>query len=151
MGYHVQIENSTAAIPAGNLNEAYKRMCALNFTTPNSAKNGGAFGGGRGIDIPATGPHPDRWFSWMPWNYHKECKDAQDILERLGFWTSFDEDGSLLIDGYDSKTGQEKLFLEAIVDLMKGEIEWRGEGGELYKWELGGSKLKRRCGTVVYR
>ena len=115
MGYFVEIEGSTAVIPAANLERAYEKMCALN-TTHDHKKTGGNNHGGR-------------WFAWMDANYPDTCKDAQDVLEALGFYTHY-ENGNLHIDGYDNKTGQEDLFLHSIADDVTGKIEWRGEDGE---------------------
>ena len=116
MGYYVEIEKSTAVIPAANLERAYQKMCALN-TTHDHKKTGGSNRGGR-------------WFAWMDENYPDTCKDARAVLDALGFYTHYDEQGNLHIDGYDNKTGQEDLFLYTIRNDAKGEIEWRGEDGD---------------------
>lgn len=116
MGYYVEIEKSTAVIPAANLDRAYQKMCALN-TTHDHKKRGGSNHGGR-------------WFSWMDANYPETCPDAAAVLEALGFETHYADNGDLHIDGYDNKSGQEDLFLHTIADDVTGEIEWRGEDGE---------------------
>jgi len=120
MGYYVEIEKSTAVIPAANLDRAYKKMCALN-TTHDHKKTGGSWGGGK---------QTAKWFAWMDANYPDTCKDARAVLDALGFYTHYDEQGNLHIDGYDNKTGQEDLFLHSIADDVTGKIEWRAEDGE---------------------
>ncbi len=136
MGYNVSIIESTFRIPAENLDEAYHRMCQLNFTVPNNAK----CGPGKN-NAPEVGPYKSCWFSWMEWNYHETCTSADEILQQLGFFTSTDEDGNLHIDGYDSKTGQEDLFLKAISTLSKGYIVWKGEEDEVWGEIYGGEEV----------
>lgn len=140
MGYYVRIQESTFRIPAQNLDAAYEAMCQLNFTFPNRKKSG-VFG----MDnIPEFGPHPQKWFSWMGWNYHETCADARAILEALGFETFYNDGGDLCIESYYSKTGQEDLFLDAISPLSKGYIVWNGEDGEIWGETYGGARVVRK-------
>jgi hypothetical protein len=143
MGYYVSIEQSTFKIPAENLQSAYDAMCQLNFTVPNSQKRGGSWSSG-GIskdNAPEYGPYKASWFSWMSWNYHETCEDANQILKELGFETEYNENGDLLITGYDSKTGQEELFLKSISSLATGYIVWQGEEGEVWGETYGGEEV----------
>ena len=139
MGYYVSIEESTFTIPVENLDAAYKAMCELNYTVPNSQKRGGSYPGKD--KEPEYGPHKCCWFSWIDWNYNETCTSADDILQQLGFYTYISENGNLHIDGYDSKTGQEDLFLKAISTLSKGYIIWKGEEGEVWGETYGGEKV----------
>jgi hypothetical protein len=139
MGYYVSIQESTFTIPAENLDAAYHEMCKLNHFVPNSQKHGGSWPGKD--NAPEYGPHKCTWFSWMQWNYDETCKDADAILQELGFYTSYDDEGNLNIDGYDSKTGQENLFLKSICSLAKGYIVWKGEEGEVWGETYGGDKV----------
>jgi hypothetical protein len=139
MGYNVYIEESTFTIPAENLPAAYEAMCQLNFTVPNSEKRGGSWPGKN--NAPNLGPDKSCWFSWMNWNYHEECKTAEEILNQVGFDTMINENGDLHIHGYDSKTGQEELFLKAISTLSKGYLVWRGEEGEVWGETYGGEEV----------
>ena len=121
MGYYVKIVKSTAYIPAANLQRAYEKMCALNVTH-HSVKRGGQYKGGEKVS----------WFSWMDENYPETCKDAQAVLEQLGFSTEYNDAGDLLLTGYDNKTGQEDLFLKAIEEEGVGSIVWKGEDGNTW-------------------
>ena len=133
MGYEIQIKHSTAVIPAANLKRAYDKMCALN-TTHHDQKRGGSWSAGKA--------KPDSsWFSWMDANYPQTCRDAQAVLEQLGFYTNYTEAGDLLIEGYGSKMGQEDLFLKAIENDATGRIEWFGEDGETWTTELQGDRV----------
>ena len=106
MGYYTKITDSTLTIPADNLEPAYQAMCKLNWN--NSIKNGGRYP--KNPDADDSAPRDDKWFSWMDWNYHETCSDAKSILEALGFETELTDDG-LVIFGYDSKTGNEDVFI----------------------------------------
>ena len=139
MGYYVSIEESTFTIPVENLDSAYKAMCELNYTVPNKHKNGWRSPGKD--KAPEYGPHECCWFSWIDWNYHEICTSADEILEQLGFCTYISENGNLHIEGYDSKTGQEDLFLKAISTLSKGYIIWKGEDDEVWGETYGGEKV----------
>jgi len=131
MGYYVRIVKSTAMIPQANLERAYQKMCALDVTHDNQ-KRGGSWSGGA---------QTAKWFSWMDENYTETCKNAQDIMEMLGFECDEDKDGNLLIIGYDSKTGQEDLFLEAITNDAIGMIRWVGEDGDAYVTNFHGQNV----------
>jgi hypothetical protein len=131
MGYYVKIKSSTARIPAANLQRAYQKMCALN-TTHHNQKRGGSWSGGK---------QDAAWFSWMDANYPETCRDAQAVLEQLGFYTEYNAQGDLLIHGYDSKTGQEDLFMAAIENEACGEIQWFGEEGETWTTRFQGDSV----------
>lgn len=137
MGYYVNIVESTARIPARNLARVYEIMCSLNETHDHE-KRGGSYSGGKQIE---------KWFSWMDANYPETCEDAQAIFEMLGFETEYNSAGDLLLTGYDSKAGQEDLFLEAIENYVIGEIQWVGEDHERWTTEFHGDDVIE--GSVV--
>ena len=129
MGYYVRLEDSTAVLPKKHQAEAYRRMCALNDR--DEYKRGGSVG-------------PDgeeKWFAWMDPNYPDTCADAKAILTELGFWFS-DKSEDLVFEEYDSKSGQENLFIFRIADLMTGYMEWSGEDGARWRWEFGPDGVK---------
>lgn len=130
---------STARIPAANLQRAYEKMCALNETHHNK-KRGGSWEGGK---------QTAAWFSWMDANYPETCSDAKAILEQLGFYCSYDENGDLLIEEYNSKTGQEDLFLQAISSETLGEISWLGEDGETWQTTFVGDSVLEESGSYL--
>lgn len=143
MGYWVNITEGTVTIPKANLEEAYKRMCALNDN--DAIKRGGQWGGEVSSDSPrpeGMNYHPARWFSWMDADYPSTCADAKAILRELGFELE-DRDGDICIFGYDSKVGQEELFLDAISDLCTKDsfLVWRGEDGAMWRQEFGSKEM----------
>lgn len=142
MGYYVEILESTFRIQAEHLDAAHAAMCQLNHKVPNKHKRGGSWPGKE--KAPEFGPNEHCWFSWMGWNYHETCEDAQAILEELGFETFFNDEGDLCVEYFNSKTGQEDVFLEAISPLSKGYIVWRGEEGDIWGETYGGEKVIRK-------
>jgi hypothetical protein len=151
MGYYVSITEGQATLPADKLDEAYKVMCALNDN--DAVKRGGSWGGGEDHNSPRpTGlnHHPYRWFSWMDANYPETCPDAYAILTALGFEMERTEDGSIIIGGYDSKMGQEDLFLDALCPLFTEDsyLVWRGEDGDLWRNEFGGKVTVHKTAEI---
>ena len=144
MGYYVHAIDSTACIRSENLEKAYEALCALN--ADDGKKRGGNFGTPRvrPASSHSVSRNPNRWFSWMPWNYDETCADVSEILEHLGFYTSFDEEGSLHFSEYDDKSGQEELFIRAIALLIEPgtHIRWVGEDDELWEWQFDGSSMR---------
>lgn len=133
MGYYVTLENSTFNIPADKLDEAFARLKALNHK-PGIEKRGGSFSGGK---------YTAKWFSWMSEKYDEEATDAEDIFKMLGFETECNPDDGLTLVGYDSKTGQEALFIDEVADLaVPGWVmEWRGEDDTCWRQTAKGEEV----------
>ena len=138
MGYYVQIFESDFRLDASKLDEAYKRMCALNDN--DGAKTGGSSGGG-GVSMKDPRPagmsyHPARWFAWMDADYPSKCENVNAILTMLGFEVGYDKTGSISHLLYDSKIGAEHMFFAAIADLVDdgSYICWRGEDDGEWRW-----------------
>lgn len=131
MGYYININESNTYILKEHLDAAYKAMCDLNHD-PKAKKSGGSWTGG--VQTLA-------FFSWMDTDYDKKCKNAEEILNELGFFTDLQDDGSLYIEGYDSKAGDEAQFMDAIAPFVNEDayIVWRGEEGEFWKWTPNGT------------
>ena len=125
MGYYVNIESSTFMILKKDYEDAYVAMCALNQF--DNIKRGGSYH----KDSETGEAVENKWFSWMLPNYPDTCLTAEDIFQELGFEINTSETG-LEIWGYDNKTGQEDLFLEACCPWASGNIEWRGEDGDMW-------------------
>lgn len=119
MGYYVRSYESenNFKVRKENFDAAYKAMVALN--DDDDAKRGGSYGpdGAR-----------EKWFSWMDPNYPDSCKNFNDVLQALGFVPAYDSTGLIGLE-YDSKMGQEDLFLKAIAPYVESgsHIVWHGE------------------------
>ena len=123
MGYYVRITKSTAIIPAENKATVLQIWKDLNKPENNHLKRGGSYTGGEKVK---------HWYSWMSENYDETCHSVEEILEQLGFESTLHDNGDVSIDDYDSKTGQEELFLKAVENLLIGEIQWVGEENECW-------------------
>lgn len=133
MGYNITAMETTFRIPAANLDAALARFKALNHK-PGVEKRGGSWG---------PDGKTETWFSWMPADYDKYVTTTEEVLILLGFTTEKDDTtGDVLITGYDSKTGQEELFLDEIADLADPDsyIIWVGEDLRTWAWTTSGRK-----------
>jgi hypothetical protein len=128
MGYHVTIKHSTATIPKKNQNEVLQIWKDLNKPENDHLKRGGAY---------RDGKKHTAWYSWMPANYHETVESVEDVLHELGFETELGPFDEVLICDYEGKIGQEELFFKQVAHLMTGQIQWGGEDGSTWVWELG--------------
>lgn len=154
MGYYVNTTEGTVTVPKANLDAAYMALCDLN--KHDHLKTGGSWGGD-GVDARSPRPagmdyHHARWFSWMDANYPETCADAKAIMEMVGFWCDYDDDGNLRILSYDNKTGSEQEFIGALSPFCaEGSFfTWRGEEGEQWREYYGGDEVRTQTATVVW-
>lgn len=149
MSYYVSTLHCDAMIPDTLLNDAYKAMCALN--AHHDKKLGGVTSTYRTRTTPeqsnSVSDNPNKWYSWMSWNYDEICNSAQEILEMLGFDTQINGSGLFLL-GYDNKSGQENLFLAALAPYLVSAygngvatIDWRDEYGAEWRWAFKNGKM----------
>ena len=152
LGYYVSTTGGAFNVPKENEQAAYQAVCALNDR--DELKDGGAWGGDHDAEAPRPEGldfHPSRWFSWMPANYPKKCKTLADVFTELGFAVIELED-SISIESYDSKMGQEELFLEAIAPYCDADswFEWRGEDGAQWRHTVQNGRLVVWESEVIY-
>jgi hypothetical protein len=129
MGYYVTTEDINIIVPKDLLEPAYKAVLAMN--EDDNLKRGGSYGSERKF-----------WFSWMPEDL-STLADLKAVIENLGFDTNYNEAGDLVLGHYDSKTGQEDLFLDAIAPFVQemSYAIWKGEDNSYYKWEFNDGKM----------
>jgi hypothetical protein len=146
MGYNVNLIGSNFVIPKDRLEDAFEAMKALNQR--DDLKGGGAYG-----------PLPDgtygtieKFFSWMPADYDKTMTSAAQILKELGFDLSERDDGSISIEGYDSKIGDENHFIEAIAPFVEdgSYLEWEGEDGAHWRILVREGRAVAQTGHIEY-
>jgi len=140
MGYYVDLIHSTAFIPADKLDESLRVLKELNETR-HDLKTGGSYSGGE---------QTARWFAWMPEDW-STFESVQGILIAAGFGCPTDENG-LKITDYSSKTGCERVLMATIAHLLDpaSEMEWRGEGGEQWKWTFSESGMAEWSGEFIW-
>lgn len=135
MGYNVTLTDSSAVLPKENHEEILSRWHEMNDKKYDDIKRGGSYSGGRTLS---------KHYSWMPEDYHKTTHSPEEVLEHLGFDFSINARGDIVIESYDSKTGQEDLFFKKIADLVEpgSLMQWRGEDGARYGWFFDGAKMQ---------
>ena len=129
MGYYVNTEDINIIVSKDLLEPAYKAVLAMN--EDDNLKRGGSYGSERKF-----------WFSWMPEDL-STLTDLKAVMENLGFETYYTDAGNLSLGHYDSKTGQEDLFLDAIAPFVQegSYAIWKGEDNSFYKWEFNDGKM----------
>jgi hypothetical protein len=148
MGYYVRIEAADFVIPADKIAEADKAVRRLNKTAHDRKTGGSWWRDEEGAE------HERRFFAWMPEDYHlkRVCPTLASILQELGFETDVDDDGNLHVNYYDSKTGNEEVFIEALAPFVKegSYIEWCGEDSERWRQIVRDGQVVAEAGYVVY-
>lgn len=145
MGYSADIGEVDFVIPFENLTEAHRLMCAIN--EPNKRANAERKAEKNG------GWHYESHFAWMDADYDEKLFTAKEILDELGFSTTYDFDGGLRILGWEAeKVGDEEEFLDAIANLVPPEsfIEWIGEDGERWLLHFDGFSMERKRAKISY-
>jgi hypothetical protein len=125
MGYFVRVTHSTTVIPLAVKDEVLKIWKDLNHPRFNHKKLGGDGGN-------------SKWYSWMDEDYDLTVQSCDDVLYMLGFQFEVIADGSILVQGYDNKSGQEEFFFSSVAHLIEGGMEWAGEDGEKFSWKFDG-------------
>lgn len=139
MGYYVTLISADFVIPETPEVLAAIKDMDVRF---DALKRGGSIGGER---------NGEKWFSWMP--QLSTFDTVQDVFVALGFEVDADEDtNSFHLTGYDSKTGQEDLFLAVVAPFVKdgSYTSWRGEDGELYRFTVESGRLRVQSATIQW-
>lgn len=154
MGYEIYTTDQNFFLSKDYFEPAYKAMCKLNDL--DNFKRGGS-SGGNGVSSKDPRPdgmnyHPAKWFSWMDANYPETCKTAVEILEMLGFQCGYDSDGNINGLYYNSKMGQEDLFLQVIAPYVGDGcyINWTGEDDEYWQYRFKDGVMTHHDGRVVF-
>ena len=97
------------------------------------------------------GSNGERWFSWMNDTDIENTPTVEAVFNQLGFETTT-TDGGFTLDSYNSKTGQEDLFLAVLAPWTKegSWIEWRGEDGAQWRFSVINGKMYVEDAEVVY-
>lgn len=151
MGYYVRGEGEFF-LRNNRLDRAYEEMCALN--DDDSLKRGGRYNIEDAGKPEGLRYNPNRWFSWMDYNYPETCSDVFAIMRMLGFTIleKENENGCIKVRvSYDDKTGQEELFTEVLArHCTHGELYWTGEDGEQWREVFSEGKRIVEHARIVY-
>lgn len=134
MGYNVITSAINVTIPAGKVQACYEALCALNARDDLKIGTRRPNPTPKPADSKSVASSPDKWFSWMPWNYDETCKTLQDIWEEVGFDCVKNADGSVSLEFYDGKTGCERTFLREAAPYIKpgSYVVWAGDDGDVW-------------------
>lgn len=97
------------------------------------------------------GSSTEKWFSWMNDTDIENAETVESVFNQLGFDTTTVE-GGFTLDSYNSKTGQEDLFLAVMAPFTKdgSYIEWRGEDGEQWRYSIREGRMFREECEIVW-
>ena len=146
MGYYVTLLDADFIIP--ETEEVLNVLKELNNGNED-IKRGGSYGGSGKREF---------WFSWMPADFSVFTTVAS-VFEALGFETKKIEEISVehpyervALVGYDSKTGQEDIFIEAVAPFVEhgNHLEWRGEQGEVWRDLVLNGTYHRQDANLVF-
>jgi hypothetical protein len=145
MGYYITA-HGTITMPRSLEQNALRALKTLNYD--HEAKRGGLLG-----NPEAT--FETRWYSWMPERWHETVGSIEQVLELVGFSVTKTRQAGLNVYTltYDSKTGQEEVFLNSLADYAQVDVEVTGEDGERWKWAnaKAGAPLYHMNAEVTYR
>ncbi len=134
MGYYVETADHLT-IPLANVDAAWEAAKQLNRR--DDLKHGGHYPATleRPRDSRSVSMNPNKWFSWLPWDYDVRYKSLDEFLEELGFESVERDADSLRFGIYHSKTGAEEDFLRALAPFIADNqvMRWKGEDGR--KWQ----------------
>lgn len=93
----------------------------------------------------------ERWFSWMNDAEIENAESVQHVFVQLGFETEKTDEG-FAIHGYNSKTGQEDLFLAVMAPFTKegSWMEWEGEDHEFWRFSVINGRMVVEDGDKSY-
>lgn len=149
MGYYID-GYGELTIKADNTAAAYQAVCRLN--ADDSIKNGGQYPATqtKPADSRSLG-NPNKWFSWMPWNYDETCATVAEVFQEVDFDVRTEPNGDVIIGDYSTKTGNESEFLDAIAPYVEpGTYDWVGEDGSRWRDVYSDGKRNELTGTIVY-
>lgn len=139
MGYYVDLVDADFIIP-----ETEEVLQALREMPKKykSIQRGGSSNG-------------EKWFSWMNDEEIEKAESAQSVFEALGFDCEKDKYGTpntFSLESYNSKTGQEDLFLAVVAQFMPDDAytEWRGEDGEIWRYTVKDKKLMVQSSRIEW-
>ncbi len=146
MGYEITLVNSDCRIPKEHWDDAFAACVELNDHDERKT-------GGDGTNV---------WFAWMPPDYPERALAEYEsyklphplvwVFQVLGFDWDIEENGDFSLRHFDSKSGAEDDFLEAVAPFVRpdGILDWRGEDGEMWRQEFDGQSVSTKQGRMVY-
>lgn len=153
MGYYITIIDADWIVPADKVDAAYEAV--VNLNKRHDLKSGGS---SYKTPVPegstSVSDRPDKWFSWMEWNYDEIYEDIGEVFYELGFTGAYlnPDDGFHLGESYDSKIGNEEHFLRAIAPFSaEGSfVDFQGEDDALFRYIVRDGELVEQVGSISW-
>lgn len=138
MGYYVTLTGAEFFVPENEETLAHMKDIVSKY---KKIQRGGSMG---------PGGMRETWFSWVMDSDILEAPSVEAIFNLVGFDTTKENNG-FQIDGYNSKQGQEEVFLAHIAPFVANGsyVEFRGEDMEVWKYEVIDGKLHTFHGYTV--
>lgn len=149
MGYYTNLIDSKIFVKKEDFPKVYEKMCELN--NYDELKRGGSFG--KTDDQPSKW-NPNKWFSWMDYNYPDTLNTMEEILQQVGFELTFDKEGNLTGLGYYNKTGNEDYFLSCFAAYVENDsyVKFKGEEDfDWYRFVFNNGKMTKQVGDVTVK
>lgn len=136
MGYYVKIEEVDWEITDNSRSLQVIRDMPRKF---HAIKRGGSSNG-------------EKWFSWMNNSTIEEAKSVQDVFNELGFETEKTDKGFRIL-AYNSKTGQEDLFLAVMAPWTTPDsyIKWSGEDGAMWLHSIEHNRMMVQEADITWK
>lgn len=141
MGYYIELVNRDFRIPE---NEEVLQALKEANTKYDDIKSGGMYGPEGKVQ---------KWFSWMDADYDQTVTSVGDVFKMLGFEIGYDRIDNIdyvSLDAYNSKAGQEDLFLHVVAPYVKNGsfIEWLGEDSARWRYLVLDGKLYQQHAII---
>ena len=145
MGYYVETTASNITIPYEAFVPICKHLLDEGIMTNYKEMSGGDMKG-------------DKWYSWVTMSELENSLKANNLIEvftMFGYEVGTDclEKNPTITDlSYNQKSGNEIVLLRMIAPFIENDsyIDWKGEGGELYRWEFFEQELIEREGVITW-
>lgn len=137
MGYYVELHSSDWEIEDNPRSLQAIRSMPKKY---HAIKRGGSSNG-------------DKWFSWMNDSDIENAKSVESVFNKLGFETEpGTKPNTFRLIGYNSKTGQEDLFIGVMAPWTAegSSMEWTGEDGERWRYYIENSRMYTQAATITW-
>lgn len=141
MGYYINIDDADFCVPTESLDAAMNALRELDKRGELKVRT-----------YFADGHYAPSHFMWMPSDWAETTTSLRDFLALARFECSEDDDG-LRIFGFNSKAGDERLFLNAIAPFVRdgSYIIWLGEDGAKWRDRFADGKMLSSEARIVWK
>lgn len=137
MGYYVTLQSADWEIEENPRSLQAIRAMPKKY---HSIKRGGSSNG-------------DKWFSWMNDADIENAQSVESVFKNLGFETEpGNNPNTFKLTGYNSKTGQEDLFIGVMAPWTTegSTMEWSGEDDERWRYYIQDGKMYLQGSTLTW-